>query len=914
MTETLISSSVLILALIAIRIVFKGKISRRLQYALWGLVLLRLLLPFSLLKSTISVMNVLDASKITEPIKGVEVYSNYIKNSEMTPGEAQAVGKGKLSEIKGYPPDSEKSGLQSYIFKDSLDKVLGRVLGLIWIIGAAAAGIWFTSANISFYLKLRRTREKFSGCDCALPVYITEAVASPCLYGAVRPSIYITPKSAEDSERLRFVLAHEYCHYRQIDHIWPLLRGLCLAAYWWNPLVWAAGVLSRLDSEMACDEAVIRKLGEDCRFGYGRALVDMISVRKAPVGLMCGATTMISGKRGIKSRLDMIIRNQKTAMPALFAVLMAAALCVGCTFTGAKSQGITAEQALSQLESSITYTDSDASFTIPKDYKSPENWNIHIAGRAQYDDGFSSSMHFYEDVNDKKGWEPGKTYSVPTGKEYTELTLNAYLPDGKGGSLEKSLTLLKPPSYTLKRMGSDTKIVLTNDGAILANRAIMDAMLKSFALPAVDITTLDECYQIEATYRDGKVSDYYVFAEDGYAYLQMGEKGSRCRLNDELYKKIKLRALMGSPSPTTTSELSSSEERFAREYINTVKDTFKERGVVIKDSKIKSLKRIGRYENLAEYPIELWLLEYRLLPEDMSKVIFAGGMSEEDGWITEYSSAGQPLLIISYQNGSPSCLGSTWTLMAMEEGGEENALRKWLEDSRLIKPETYPGYHYTVTFNLYDGRPAKLIMSQPVRGGDTGIWCAERWYESNGGSYLVPSNPEGPASGSYVELQDQCDGGQRPGLLDPKQAALEFLTSKKLVQNTDSVTIGEKYSGVDTDVVIWHLINVISSSPASSSNPGDYIKAHRSDYDILVNGGENTLRYIYREFLKGGQTGLPGHIILSLLKDILGSEMPDLRLAVTGQEAFNNFKDWAVNNRESVIKERPKIALLFDYL
>ena len=279
MTECIVTSSLLIVVLIVLRFLFRGKISRRLQYALWGLVLLRLMLPFSLFESPISVMNAVNKTQIVNSIPDIQIYSDMIRNSELTPEEARAVGNGNLHEIQGYPAGSGYEHLRNYIFTDSLDVVLGRILKSIWLIGGIAVGLWFVCINLLFYGKLRRTREAHSAENCRLPVYVTGHVVSPCLFGIFRPVIYLTPKAAANDIRTAHALTHELCHFRHGDHIWSILRGVCLAIYWWNPLVWAAAVFSRIDSELACDEEVIHKIGEDNRFLYGRSLVEMIAVK-----------------------------------------------------------------------------------------------------------------------------------------------------------------------------------------------------------------------------------------------------------------------------------------------------------------------------------------------------------------------------------------------------------------------------------------------------------------------------------------------------------------------------------------------------------------------------------------------------------------------------------------------------------
>ena len=197
---------------------------------------------------------------------------------------------------------------------------LSRVLRIVWLLGSAAVLTWFAAANLLFALRLRKTRIPFPAEGASLPVYVTSAAVSPCLFGLFHPAVYLTPKAAERPECLRHVVTHELCHYRHGDHVWSLLRGLCLSIYWFNPLVWLAASLSRADAELACDEAAIRVLGEENRLCYGKTLVDMIAVRHTPSGILCAATTMTSGKRSIKERLNMIIKNPKALLSAVIAV------------------------------------------------------------------------------------------------------------------------------------------------------------------------------------------------------------------------------------------------------------------------------------------------------------------------------------------------------------------------------------------------------------------------------------------------------------------------------------------------------------------------------------------------------------------------------------------------------------------
>lgn len=330
MIECIITSSVLIVTVMVLRFLFQGKISRRLQYALWGLVLLRLLMPFSLYESPLSIMNwmgVRDSSDITY----------IVTDSSKLPARAPAApGTDAIEADQAAAQAEYEQRMTETKVAVGTPLTVAAVFSIVWLLGSITAVLWVFGTNFVFYRRLKSTRQVHDAADCMLPVYVTESIASPCLFG-LSPSVYLTPKAIESEESTRYVLTHELCHYRHGDHIWSILRGLCLAAYWWNPLVWAAAILSRADSELACDEAVIRQIGENNRLDYGRTLIDMIAVKAAPSGLICAATTMISGKRTIKERLDLIIKNPKTLVPVLIAVLLVVAAAVGCTFTGAKA-------------------------------------------------------------------------------------------------------------------------------------------------------------------------------------------------------------------------------------------------------------------------------------------------------------------------------------------------------------------------------------------------------------------------------------------------------------------------------------------------------------------------------------------------------------------------------------------------
>ena len=145
----------------------------------------------------------------------------------------------------------------------------------VWLAGCAWTAGLFAVAGVRFAITARRRRTPLDAEGSPVPVYVSGDVDTPCLFGLFNPAIYVTPEAAADANLLRHALAHEISHYRQLDHVWCVVRCVCLALHWYNPLVWLAVRLSRRDSELACDEATVKRLGENERAEYGRSLIRM---------------------------------------------------------------------------------------------------------------------------------------------------------------------------------------------------------------------------------------------------------------------------------------------------------------------------------------------------------------------------------------------------------------------------------------------------------------------------------------------------------------------------------------------------------------------------------------------------------------------------------------------------------------
>lgn len=340
MMQWIVSSSVLILVVIALRYVLRGKLSLRMQYALWLLVLVRLLVPVSFGASDLSVMN---AVPERAPTVQQGIYrQDIVGERNDAPANAGTVGIPAQSMNEAAPPNLVQNVTTATVTAPTVEKTdWARIAKTVWLAGAAALGLVFLAVNLRFGKKLRRSRERVEETDACLPVYESGETDTPCLFGVAKPSIYVTPDTRTEAETLRYALAHEQTHYRHGDNLWAVLRGVCLALHWYNPLVWWAAELSRRDAELACDEATIRRIGESERAAYGRTLIRM-TCEKRPA-LLVTATMMTDSGKGLKERISLLVKKPKTAAYTAVAVLLIAGLSVACTFTGGRENAELAE-------------------------------------------------------------------------------------------------------------------------------------------------------------------------------------------------------------------------------------------------------------------------------------------------------------------------------------------------------------------------------------------------------------------------------------------------------------------------------------------------------------------------------------------------------------------------------------------
>ncbi|MBQ6877797.1 MAG: hypothetical protein IJO22_05290 [Oscillospiraceae bacterium] len=414
MTQWIITSSVLILIIAVLRFVLRGKISLKLQYALWGLVLIRLLLPFSVFESPASVLNLMKEREETfEPPVYYEPYAPGTINPGVPDNDIYILD----DYVEQIAPETNITIDKEGFVTEPEIKVFdwGDVLMGVWLVGTAVFGAVFAVSNFRFRKKLKNTREYVSGTKAWLPVYESSAIKTPCLFGAAKPAIYVTKGVLGDEKVLSHVLEHETTHYRHGDHVWSVLRCFCLALHWYNPLVWLAAFLSMRDSELACDEDTIKRIGEEERIGYGRTLINL-TCEKPAVGILSAATTMTGSKSSIKERIMLIAKKPKMLKITAALVAVIAVFAVGCTFTGAVVYNPkTTENPVSETYSNVfyeNYSDIDKTVKMGVTSASSEEITTEIINGTSDNIVYSTGYKLHFEQN-------GKWYELPVLGEKT---------------------------------------------------------------------------------------------------------------------------------------------------------------------------------------------------------------------------------------------------------------------------------------------------------------------------------------------------------------------------------------------------------------------------------------------------------------------------------------------------------------
>ena len=292
-----VTGSLVILPVLLVRLLLK-RFPKIFSYALWSVVLFRLLCPLSF-SAPVSFLNMLKPeTRVAAP--GTTVIS-------FLPGDVPAFSEALADREVPVRPSRENKPVDR-----------ASLVPALWLSGVAVLGL----SGMGQYLRLRK---KLVG---AVPleqgIYWADYIDTPFVLGVFRPRIYLP--SHIPAQELPYILAHERHHIRRCDHIWKLLAYCALCIHWFDPLVWVAFVLAGKDMEMSCDEAVIRQLGPQIRGDYSASLLRLATGKKR-----IAVTPLAFGQGDTKGRvLNMAKWKKPKVWVSLLCFLVCAAVLAAC--------------------------------------------------------------------------------------------------------------------------------------------------------------------------------------------------------------------------------------------------------------------------------------------------------------------------------------------------------------------------------------------------------------------------------------------------------------------------------------------------------------------------------------------------------------------------------------------------------
>ncbi len=368
MYNILFTTTFFICIVLLLRAAFRRHISARLQYAVWLLVAVKLLVfPVPDAEGEFSVLRLVAQDSreefLGEHISAEELAAAQAGGIVQEKAQSGQTAAGNLWANSDQGMESTVAGTDTGVTPEYVGTEGKQVSRLerwyrmtklrlvhyadnvwkvpLWFAGILGTGslfcaAWMMACHVRLwrYLRQRRValpetkmeevRKVSAGGGRMLRAYSVEGLPTPCLFGR---RIYVPKDLAEDSQLLPCILRHEMCHYFHGDTVWGLVRMICVCLYWYHPLVWLAAYLSRQDCELACDEAAVRLMDGQERRRYGELLLRFVPVKGFSADCFSMTTAMSGNAKNLKQRLERIAAKKKNTV--ILGTLAAAAGLAG---------------------------------------------------------------------------------------------------------------------------------------------------------------------------------------------------------------------------------------------------------------------------------------------------------------------------------------------------------------------------------------------------------------------------------------------------------------------------------------------------------------------------------------------------------------------------------------------------------
>ena len=1011
-----LTASVAIVLVILLRLLLK-KAPKVISYALWIVVLFRLLCPVSI-GSSFSLYNLFDAP--TEESGAMTSVIEYVpSNIVHTEYPAVALPIPSISNVinEALPQGEEQ------LRADPLEGLI-FIATSVWMTGVLVMAIY----SIVSYVRLRRK------LSVVVPlrdnIFIADDIKSPFVVGLFRPKIYL-PCNLGDKEKA-YIILHEQHHIKRLDHIMKALAFLALAIHWFNPLVWLAFNLASKDMEMSCDEAVIRKIGGDVRADYSASLLTLATGRRIIAG-----TPLAFGEGDTKGRIRNLANWRK---PAFWVVLLAEVACIVLAVSlltnpaaerefpinGSNVSDLNTEQVIEKivrtekLETGSQLCVNADNFDLM--FTSDFQWANDGAIRFFYwknEKIYSAQLRMFHDEN---------KYFITERSEWVEqnriFLLQHYL-DALKYMPQEAIRQLSPDAdgYSVMQVdyggpsGFDRVLTYSPDGVMdldgwyihLEVQPLHEVEGGAYNGSGDEVIHLFYGHQDLVMLEDNSATKWFDYLEAPdkmpwdrsleinlpefpdvtfrWSYGEMlAVKGNA---TTSLYTGMPIWNtyfcdLTGAGLPELCSTISWGSGMIDNrviiyDYANGASYSLQDRGTfdyTLRQNEADGLLYVDKNAHMGGGLLSTGQLVFEdeciqvlwqdVLSNNIKEIIdptddpnFAYDTAVEkiyEDENNEYFLSGlySQYVIVHYTDGSQEDIATALNAgRATIADLDRFSIRYWaepkadpldaaistaiLEHYRSDKPdglihveshvllanETMCGTPLLGADNHIEKVTAYLLvhhMKYSTYGGaleavgGSYVPTAITFRISNSGEHILEEYWEPRDGGYYVkDIRDKFPGASADDALND-QAYIEELKAQSY-----NKAIAYLNNNISLDVRIAELLDEIQSSPAHSSNPGDYIREHQAEYEELLSYGEYTLRFCFAEFLQGGQIDLRGHIMALACQDIADAfgekEEPLENVVMTGQDWFDGFYSYAQvlakNNRvEDLEKYYPASFLL----
>ena len=299
-----LTASIAIVCVLLLRLLLK-KAPKVISYALWAVVLFRLLCPVSL-SSNLSLFGLMDVpiTNTAARTSSIEYVPEDIVHTEVP--EVTIPVPGVSETINNALPEGREQ-----LVADPLEAPVA-IGTYVWLAGV----LIMAGYSVASYVRLRRKLLIVSPLQGN--IYLADEITTPFVMGLMRPKIYL-PSDMEEGQQ-SYIILHEQHHIRRGDHIIKALAFLALSIHWFNPLVWVAFLYSNKDMEMSCDEAVVKKMGDGILADYTASLLSLATGKRIIAGM-----PLAFGEGDTKGRIRNLAHWKK---PAFWVVLVAVIACI----------------------------------------------------------------------------------------------------------------------------------------------------------------------------------------------------------------------------------------------------------------------------------------------------------------------------------------------------------------------------------------------------------------------------------------------------------------------------------------------------------------------------------------------------------------------------------------------------------